>query len=160
MRGMVAANFEQMRAMGSAEDPAAAIRRGVGRLLAATGQAVLAEVPLGNGRRADLAALDRAGRISIVEIKSCRADFAADRKWPEYLDHCDRFYFAVASDFPCVLLPREHGLIVADRYGGEIIRAAEARPLCAARRKAMLIRFGQGAAARLQALLDPAGLSD
>lgn len=160
MRGMVAANFEQMRAVGSAEDPAAGIRRGVGRLLTATGRAALAEVPLGNGRRADLAALDHAGRISIVEIKSCRADFAADRKWPDYLGYCDLFYFAVTSDFPCALLPQEHGLIVADRYGGEIIRAAKARPLCAARRKAMLVRFGHAAAARLQALLDPAGLPD
>jgi hypothetical protein len=160
MRGMVATSFEQMRAVSSTEDPAAAIRRGAARLLAATGQAVLAEVPLGNGRRADLVGLDRAGRISIVEIKSCRADFAADRKWPEYLNYCDLFYFAVASDFPRLLLPQEHGLIVADRYGGEIIRAAPSRPLCAARRKAMLVRFGQVAAARLQALLDPAGPFD
>jgi hypothetical protein len=121
---------------------------------------VLAEVPLGNGRRADLAGLDRAGRISIIEIKSCRADFAADHKWPEYLDYCDLFYFAVGSDFPCMLLPPEHGLIVADRYGGEIIRAAPSRPLCASRRKTMLVRFGRVAAARLQARLDPGDLSD
>jgi hypothetical protein len=157
---MVAADFDQMRAVPSSEGRAEAIRRGVARLLAATGQTMLAEVPLGNGRRADLAALDRYGRISIVEIKSCQSDFASDRKWPEYLDYCDLFYFAVASDFPCPLLPQEHGLIVADQYSGEIIRAARLQPLSAARRKAMLIRFGQVAAARLQALLDPAGLLD
>jgi hypothetical protein len=157
---MVAADFEQMRAVPSSEGQAEAIRRGVARLLAATGQAVLAEVPLGNGRRADLAALDRCGRISIVEIKSCRSDFASDRKWPEYVDYCDLFYFAVGNDFPCPLLPQEHGLILADRYSGEMIRAARLQPLSASRRKAMLIRFGQVAAARLQTLLDPAGLLD
>jgi hypothetical protein len=70
--------------------------RGVGRALADAGQTVLAELPLGNGRRADLAAIDRAGAIILVEVKSCRADFRADRKWREYLDYCDRFYFAVA----------------------------------------------------------------
>lgn len=129
--------------------------RGVGRALTAAGQTVLAELPLGNGRRADLAALDSAGMIVLVEVKSCRADFLADRKWQEYLAYCDRFYFAVASDFPLAVLPPEEGLILADRFGGEIVREAPFRPLSAARRKAMLIRFGRAAAGRLHGLLDP-----
>ncbi|MGH6904593.1 MAG: MmcB family DNA repair protein, partial [Geminicoccaceae bacterium] len=78
-----------------------------------------------------------------------------DRKWYRYLDYCDRFYFAVASDFPRHLLPADAGLIVADRFGGEIVRGAPIRALAPARRKAMLIRFGRAAASRLRALLDP-----
>ena len=134
---------------------ARAILRGVGRALSDAGHAVLAELPLGNGRRADLAALDRAGAVVLVEVKSCRADFRADRKWRDYLAYCDRFYFAVASDFPLALLPPEEGLILADRFGGEIVREARLRALGAARRKAMLIRFGRAAAGRLHSLLDP-----
>jgi hypothetical protein len=131
------------------------ILRGVGRALADADHAVLAELPLGNGRRADLVAIDRTGMISLVEIKSCRADFLTDRKWYQYLDYCDRFYFAVASDFPRHLLPADSGLIVADPFGGEIVRDAPIRALGPARRKAILIRFGRAAAGRLQALLDP-----
>jgi hypothetical protein len=131
------------------------IRRGVGRALSEADQAVVAELPLGNGRRADLAAIDRAGTISLVEIKSCRADFIGDRKWQEYLAYCDRFYFAIASNFPRDLLPAHAGLIVTDRFGGEIVREAPVLGLSPARRKAMLIRFGRAAASRLQALLDP-----
>jgi hypothetical protein len=131
------------------------ILRGAGRALADADHAVLCEVPLGNGRRADLVAIDRAGTIALVEVKSCRADFVADRKWQEYLCYCDRFYFAVASGFPRDLLPAGEGLILADRFGGEIVRAAEVRPLSPARRKAMLIRFGRVAAGRLCSLLDP-----
>jgi hypothetical protein len=123
--------------------------RGVGRALTEAGHAVLTELPLGNGRRADLAALDRAGTIALVEVKSCRADFLADRKWPEYVGYCDRFYFAVARDFPLAVLPPAEGLILADRFGGEIVREAPLRALGAARRKAMLIRFGRAAAGRL-----------
>jgi hypothetical protein len=63
-----------------------AILRGVGRALADADHALLAELPLGNGRRADLVAIDRTGMISLVEIKSCRADFLTDRKWYQYLD--------------------------------------------------------------------------
>lgn len=134
---------------------AADIVRGVVRALAEADQAVLTELPLANGRRADLVAVDRAGLISVVEVKSCRADYLADRKWPDYLAYGDRFYFAVASDFPLDLLPEEEGLILADRFAGEIVRESVVRPLTAARRKAILLRFARTSATRLQMLLDP-----
>jgi hypothetical protein len=134
---------------------AAEIVRGVARALAAADQAVVAEVPLANGRRADLVALDRGGTITLIEVKASRADFVADRKWQDYLDFCDRFYFAVAAGFPLELLPPDEGLILADRFAGEILRAARIRCLSAPRRKAMLIRIARASAGRLQALLDP-----
>jgi hypothetical protein len=129
--------------------------RGVSRALTDADHAVLTELSLGNGRRADLVALDRTASIILVEVKSCRSDFAADRKWQEYLAYCDRFYFAIGPDFPRAFLPPEEGLILADRFGGEIVRAAQLRALSPARRKGMLIRFGRAAASRLQTLIDP-----
>jgi hypothetical protein len=75
-------------------------------------------------RRADVAGLSDGGEIWIVEIKSCLEDFRADQKWPEYREFCDRLFFAVAPDFPREVLPQETGLIIADRYGGEIVRPA------------------------------------
>ncbi len=135
---------------------AAGILRGAARRLIDADHAVLAELPLGNGRRADLVAIDRAAAITIVEIKSSRADFLTDRKWQAYLGYCDRFYFAVEPTFPLELLPAGEGLILADRFAGEIVREATLRPLAAARRKAMLLRFARTAAARLHFLLDPA----
>jgi hypothetical protein len=135
---------------------AAGIWRGAARCLIDADHAVLAELPLRNGRRADLVAVDRAATITIVEVKSGRADFLADRKWQAYLGFCDRFYFAVDRDFPAALLPAGEGVIVADRFAGAIVRDAPLRPLGAARRKAMLLRFARLAAARLHGLLDPA----
>lgn len=134
---------------------AADIQRGVARALIDADHAVLSELPLANGRRADLVAVDHSGRITVVEIKSCRADFICDRKWHDYLGYCDRFYFAVGRDFPYDLLPAGEGLILADRFEGAIVREARLRPLGAARRKAMLVRFGRTSASRLQALTDP-----
>jgi hypothetical protein len=131
------------------------IARGAARCLIEHGYAPLAELPLGNGRRADLAALDRRGHVVIVEIKSSRADLAADHKWPDYLDFCDAFYFAVAPAFPTDILPAGEGLILADRYGGEIVRPARERPMPAARRRAWLIRFARLGAFRLQGVIDP-----
>ena len=134
---------------------AADILRGVARALGAADLAVLTEVPLANARRADLVALDRAGLITLIEVKASRADFLADRKWRDYLEFCDRFYFAVAAGFPLELLPPGEGLILADRFSGEILREAPLRRLGAARRKALVIRFARIAACRLQMLLDP-----
>ncbi len=131
------------------------IARGVGRLFASLGLASLSELVLPNGRRADVVALSDKGDLWIVEIKSSVEDFRADQKWPEYCEYCDRLYFAVSPAFPQDLLPRETGLIVADRYGGEIVRSVPATRLPAHRRRAMALRFGRAAAARLQSLADP-----
>jgi hypothetical protein len=106
-------------------------------------------VALANGRRADVAGVADSGEIWIVEIKSCLEDFRVDQKWPEYRAFCDRLFFAVAPAFPLDALPQDAGLIVADRYGGEILRTAPEHKLAAARRKAMTLR--------LQGVIDPDG---
>jgi hypothetical protein len=134
---------------------AAEIARGVGRLLWSLGLASITELPLASGRRADVVGLSDKGELWIVEIKSSAEDFRADHKWPEYGLFCDRLYFAVAPTFPQELLPLDAGLIVADRYGGELVREAPETPLPPARRKAMVLRFGRTAALRLQSLADP-----
>src|SRR5690606_12044817 len=101
------------------QSPAALhIARGVGRVLASLGLASVSELPLPNGRRADIVALSEKGDIWIVKIKSSIEDFRADQKWPAYSDYCHRLCFAVSPVFPQELLPPETGIIVADRYGG------------------------------------------
>ncbi len=128
---------------------AADLARGVGRLFFELGIAALTELPLANGRRVDVIGLGRDGAVHVVEIKSCRTDFVTDRKWPDYLGFADFFYFAVGAAFPCGLLPADEGLILADRFGGELVRPACRRPLPAARRKALTLRFARAAAGRL-----------
>lgn len=137
---------------------AALLSRGLARFLAAHGIVSLPEFTLRCGRRADLLCLDGKCRITIIEIKSSVEDFRCDQKWPEYLDYCDAFYFAVPESFPQGLIPPEQGLIVADGYGATVIRESGAFDLNAARRRALLLQFAQLAAGRLQALSDPEGI--
>ena len=137
-------------------DPVARqVARGVCRLFDRLGHVGLTEFVLRSGRRADVIALGPAGELSIVEIKSSLADFRSDAKWPQYLEYCERYYFAVPCGFPLEVLPGDQGLILADGYGAEILREAAARPIAPARRKALTLRFGQVAARRLRLLLDP-----
>jgi hypothetical protein len=131
------------------------ICRGVVRVLAAHGLAAIAELPLPNGRRADVVGLGADGMLWIVETKSCLEDFRSDRKWAEYREYADRLLFAVLPGFPVDILPGDAGLIVADRYGGEIVRAAPQARLAAHVRRAMTLRFARASASRLCVHLDP-----
>jgi hypothetical protein len=137
------------------------VARGVSRLLFHADHMALCEVPIGNGRRADIMAIDARGGIVIVEIKVSRADLLGDAKWPDYLDYCDRYYWAVPPGFDLspfeaeTLRPEVAGLIVADRYAATILREAASRPLSAARRKAETLRFARRAARRIVSSLDP-----
>lgn len=131
------------------------IARGTGRHLRALGRAVIAELPLADGRRADLMALCPRGTITIIEVKSCLADFRADGKWEDYRQWCDHFYFAVDRGFPLEHIPDECGLIVADRFDAEALRQPAEHRLAAARRKAVTLRFARCAALRLHGADDP-----
>ena len=134
---------------------AAELQRGVCRAFRALGFSVVTELPLSNGRRADVVALSSGGDVTIVEIKSCLLDYQTDGKWQDYLDYCDRLYFAVTADFPCEVIPAAAGLILADRYGAALMREPAEERLSAARRKAMILCFACAAALRLQLHLDP-----
>lgn len=140
---------------GRQSDRAAAIQRGVGRLLRSRGFAVVPELSLATGRRADVVGLGHGGELWIVEIKSSIADFRTDSKWPDYRLSCDRLFFATHGSVPLDIFPQDTGLIVADPYGGAFLREAPEHRLAAATRKAMLIRFAQAAAVRLHGLVDP-----
>ena len=136
------------------------VARGVTRLFCRQDLFAICEMPLPNGRRADLMAIDSKGGLTIVEIKVAKADLVGDGKWTDYLDYCDRFFWAVPPHLAHILeeeryLPRDAGLIVADRYDAAVVREAAHRPLAPARRKAELLRFARRAARRLAAQIDP-----
>lgn len=139
---------------------ASEVARGVTRLLCRQDLFAVCEMPLPNGRRADLMAIDSKGSFTIVEIKVAKADLVGDGKWTDYLDYCDHFFWAVPPHLAQLLeeeryLPGEAGLIVADRYDAAVVREAAHRPLAPARRKAEILRFARRAARRLAAQVDP-----
>jgi len=140
---------------GRQSEAAANIARGTMRMLAVRAFTPIMELTLANQRRADVVALGPKGEIWIIEIKSCLADYRSDGKWPDYDAFCDRFFFAVDANFPTDVIPCDSGLIIADRYGAEIVRDCTEQRLASARRKALTLRFARIASQRLHATLDP-----
>jgi len=119
------------------------------------GWALLHEVVLPNGRRADIMALRRDGDFACIEVKSGVADFLSDTKWPDYREYSDWLYFAVDADFPPDLLPTEVGVIVTASDEAEFLREPSLHRMAPARRRALLHRFATLAACRLEATIDP-----
>lgn len=143
---------------------ALAVARGICRLFARNDIWCLPEMPLRSNRRADLMGIDAKGRVIIVEIKVSKADLLGDGKWTDYLDFCDRFFWAIPVGFDAALLdraellPERAGLIVADRYDAAVIRAPLHVPLAPSRRRAETLRFARRAARRLIGDLDDSSL--
>ena len=147
---LVSAYHNDPKIDGRQSDRAMMVRTGVIRGMSSGGITFLAEMTLSNGRRADLIGLDQKGEIVIVEIKSSFEDFKTDAKWHEYLDFCDRFYFATHNEVPIDIFPDCEGLILADKHGCEIIHEAEYRKLSAPTRKTLTLKFARQAADRLK----------
>ena len=117
---------------------AAEVARGVTRLFCRHDLFAMCEVPLPNGRRADLMAVGPKGELTIVEIKVSKADLLGDQKWTDYLDYCDRFFWAVPHALAHHLdedrfLPGDAGLLIADRYDAVVMREPSTRPLAMSR---------------------------
>jgi hypothetical protein len=138
-----------------------AVARGVARMFARHRIAVQREVALRNNRRADLMGVSAKGDVILVEIKCSKADLLGDQKWPDYLDYCDKYYWAVPPSLDAALLdgeaflPERSGVIIADGYGAEILRPAARFPLAPARRKLEVQRLAILAMRRLSAVYDP-----
>jgi hypothetical protein len=135
--------------------PGQRLARGVCRHLRGLDFAGLCEFTPAPGLRVDVMGLGPRGEVWIIECKSSRVDFTSDRKWSGYLEWCDRFFWAVDTDFPAEILPPESGLILADAFDAEIQRMPESHALPGARRRALTQRFARVAAGRLGSLLDP-----
>lgn len=129
--------------------------RGAARHLRERGYATVTEMTFANGRRGDIVALSPSGELLVIEVKSGLPDYRIDGKWPDYRDYCDGFFFAVAPEFPQGVLPEDVGLIVADGYGGELVRDAPRHPLAPARRKMLTISVARLLSARLSLIEDP-----
>ena len=131
------------------------ITRGVMRHFSQIGLSSLSEFSPIRGLRVDIITLGMSDEIWIVECKSGQSDFKSDKKWQNYLDWCDRYFWAVDANFPIDILPINTGIIIADAYDASILRDSPLNKLSAARRKKIMSSLARSACNRLLLHTDP-----
>ena len=131
------------------------IARGVMRHFSQVGLSSLSEFSPTRGLRVDIITLGMSDEIWIVECKSGQNDFKSDKKWQNYLDWCDRYFWAVDANFPIGILPSDTGVIIADSYDASILRDSPLNKLSAARRKKIMNSVARSACNRLLLHTDP-----
>ena len=131
------------------------IARGVMRHFSQIGLSSLSEFSPIRGLRVDIITLGMSDEIWIVECKSGQSDFKSDKKWQNYLDWCDRYFWAVDANFPINILPSDTGIIIADAYDASILKDSPLNKLSAARRKKIMNSVARSACNRLLLHTDP-----
>ena len=131
------------------------IARGVMRHFDQIGLSSLSEFSPIKGLRVDIITLGMSNEIWIIECKSGQSDFKSDRKWHNYLDWCDRYFWAVDANFPIDILPINTGIIIADAYDASILREAPLNKLSPARQKKVIKSIAKSACNRLLTHIDP-----
>ena len=131
------------------------IARGVMRHFDQIGLSSLSEFSPIKGLRVDIITLGMSNEIWIIECKSGQSDFKSDRKWHNYLDWCDRYFWAVDANFPIDILPINTGIIIADAYDASILREAPLNKLSPARQRKVIKSIAKSACNRLLTNIDP-----
>ena len=114
------------------------------------GDGVLREFKLKNRRRVDLVTINEKGWIIIIEIKSSPEDFLSDKKWGEYIDWADQFYFGVAHNFPISILPKEHGIITTDGFDVYQAQPSPIHKLNGSRRNNLICKMAKASMRRIE----------
>ena len=114
------------------------------------GNGVLREFKLRIKRRVDLVTINDKGWITIIEIKSSVADFRNDKKWNEYIEWADQFYFGVAHNFPINNLPKEHGIITTDGFDIYEVQPSPVQKLNGSRRNTLVRKLARASMRRVE----------
>ena len=114
------------------------------------GDGVLREFRLKVRRRVDLITMTDKGWITIIEIKSSPEDFCSDKKWGEYIDWADQFYFGVADNFPIDILPKQHGIIITDGFDCYETRPSPLNMLNGSRRNTLVRNMAKASMRRIE----------
>jgi hypothetical protein len=122
----------------------------IARFYFGQGDGVLREFKLKNRRRVDLVTINNKGWIIIIEIKSSSDDFLSDKKWGEYIEWADQFYFGVAHNFPISILPKEHGIITTDGFDVYQTQPSPIHKLNGSRRNNLICKMAKASMRRIE----------
>ena len=125
------------------------------RFLSLKGYKVLSEFALPNKKRVDIIGINLKREIIIVEVKSNINGIKLDRKWKNYLDYCNYFYFASNGKLKDINSSKNSGLIQKNSNGIEIIKKPKYKKLSKNKKNALIFKIALAASSKFHRLIDP-----
>ena len=125
------------------------------QFLYSKGYKVLSEFALPNKKRVDIIAINSKKKIIIVEVKSNKKDFKLDKKWKNYLNYCNYFFFASNEKFINFKFKSEVGLIEKKGNCIKITKKPKYNLISDRKKNSLIFKMALSAASKFHRLIDP-----
>ena len=124
------------------------------RFLSAKGYRVLSEFALPNKKRVDIIGINLKKEIVIVEVKSNKNGIKLDKKWKNYLNYCNYFYFACSEKLN-LNFSENIGIIRNNCNKIEITKEPKYKKLPENKKNKLIFKISLSAISKFHRLIDP-----
>ena len=125
------------------------------QFLSLKGYKVLSEFALPNKKRVDIIAINLKRKIIIVEVKSNKKSLKYDKKWKNYVNYCNYFYFACNDKLKDFNFSENIGVIQNNSNNIKIIRKSKYKKLSENKKKQLIFKIALSATSKFHRLIDP-----
>ena len=116
---------------------------------------VLSEFALPNKKRVDIIAINSKKKIIIVEVKSDKNGIKNDKKWKNYLNYCNYFYFACNDKLKDLNFSKNIGVIQNNSKSIKITKKSKYKKLSENKKKNLIFKIALSAISKFHRLIDP-----
>ena len=124
------------------------------RFLSTKGYKVLTEFALPNKKRVDIIGINLKKEIVIVEVKSNKNGIKLDKKWKNYLNYCNYFYFACSEKLN-LNFSENIGIIRNNCNKIEITKEPKYKKLPENKKNKLIFKISLSAISKFHRLIDP-----
>ena len=125
------------------------------QFLSLKGYKVLSEFALPNKKRVDIIAINSEKEIIIVEVKSNKNGIKNDKKWKNYLNYCNYFYFACNGKLKDLNFYKNIGIIQNTASNIKIIKKSKYKKLSENKKNKLIFKIALSATSKFHRLIDP-----
>ena len=124
------------------------------RFLSTKGYKVLTEFALPNKKRVDIIGINLKKEIVIVEVKSNKIGVKLDKKWKNYLNYCNYFYFACSEKIN-FNLSKDIGIIKYNSNKIQITKEPKYKKLPENKKNKLIFKIALSSISKFLRLIDP-----
>ena len=124
------------------------------RFLSNKGYKTITEFALPNKKRVDIIGINLKKEIVIVEVKSNKSEIKLDKKWKNYLNYCNYFFFACSEKIN-FKFSENIGIIQNNSNKIEITKEPKYKKLPENKKNKLIFTISLSAISKFHRLIDP-----